>query len=78
MATPQIVRTGLSYKVDLGKRLRTLFETLGEPEIFMTWSVDLNSLAFKAASDEPRQAIHCSAWPTIVNGVASSSTLRKK
>ncbi|GJJ79231.1 hypothetical protein EMPS_11591 [Entomortierella parvispora] len=56
MAIPQIVRTSPAYKVNLGKRLRALLEKLGEPQIFMTWSVDLNSLACSGLFANPRQA----------------------
>ncbi|GJJ75426.1 hypothetical protein EMPS_07784 [Entomortierella parvispora] len=52
---PQIIRTSPAYKVNLGKRLRALLEELGEPQIFMTWSVDLNSLTFKGLFTTPRQ-----------------------
>ncbi|GJJ75422.1 hypothetical protein EMPS_07780 [Entomortierella parvispora] len=55
MVIPQIVRTSPAYKVNLGKRVRALLEKFREPQIFMSWSVDLNSLAFKGLFTTPRQ-----------------------
>lgn len=57
VAIPESVRTSIAYKQRFRSDVQTQFDSLGTPEIFGTWSVDLAGPAFAGVFDNRRGVV---------------------